>query len=206
MEDIIDKLGWKKASAILIGLSVLGLLFAVVSFSNSEKAIQNVGIKSGTDTTPGGEESSSNTTNNLPGTTGSAPAENLKTYTTDFFQISYPNHYRGIPYTPAKGILSNVKLEDMSSGRKIEILVFDASRSTSTLQQPFEMLKYTKSTVSANSLTGTMYKGYLPKVQLHEAAVFVSRGNTTVRIMATYNGAENKAFENEFESVVASLN
>lgn len=207
MEDIIDKLGWKKAAAILVGLSILGILFAVFSFSNTEKSIQNVGVKTGNNSTTNSGESTSNTKNNLPGTTSqSVPAENLKTYTTDFFQISYPSHYKGIPYSVSKGILSNVKLEDTVVSRKIEIVVFDSSRSLSSLQQPFEALKYTKSTVSANSLTGTMYKGYLPKVQTHEMAVLMSKGNSTIRVMTTYSGAVDTSFENEFNSIVQSLN
>jgi hypothetical protein len=206
MEGIIDKLGWKKAAIILVGLSILGILFALFSFSNSEKQIQNLGVKN----SPGNQGETRSSTdggskNNLPGS-AVTPAQNLKTYTTSYFQISYPEHYNGVPYTVSKGVLSNVKLVDPASSRTIEIVVFDSSTGMVQLARPFEAFKYVKSSIGLNALTGTMYKGSVSGTGLRELVVLVPKNNTTIRVMATYQGKEDVNFEKEFGSIVNSLN
>lgn len=205
MEEIIDRLGWKKAAIILVGLSILGILFALLSFSNSEKQIQEVSVKAGQKQQGESSTSTTGTNNNLPNG-GTVSAQNLKTYTTSYFQISYPEKYNGIPYTSSKGVLANLKLENPDSSKKIEIVVFDSSTSFTTLAQPFEAFKYPKSSIGLNALTGTMYKGSVAGTGIRELVVLVPKSNTTIRIMATYQGKEDVNFENEFSSIVNSLN
>lgn len=206
MEEIIDRLGWKKAAIILVGLSILGILFALLSFSNSEKQIQDVGVKAGPKQQGESSTSTTSSNNNLPNSGGAAPAQNLKTYTTTYFQISYPEKYNGVPYTASKGVLANLKLENPDSTKKIEIVVFDSSMSFTKLSQPFEVFKYAKSSIGLNALTGTMYKGSVAGTGIREVVVLVPKNSTTIRIMATYQGKEDVNFENEFNSIVNSLN
>lgn len=205
MEGIIDKLGWKKSAAILIGLSILGIIFSLLSFSNTEKQIQQVGVKTGPNQQGESKVSTSGTNNNLPAAT-KTPDRNLKTYTTQYFQISYPDKYNGVLYTNSKGVVSNIKLEDTLTSRKIEIIVFDASQSFTRLSQPFEALKYSKSSVGLNALTGTMYKGSIAGTDLRELVVLVPKNNMTIRVMVTYRGKVDQNFENEFDNIVGSLN
>lgn len=205
MEGIIDKLGWKKAAAILVGLSILGILFSVFSFSNTEKQIQNVGVKTGVKEQGESKMSSTGTNNNLP-ENGSNSGRNLKTYTTQYFQISYPDKYNGVPYTNSKGVLSYIKLEDASVSRTIEVIVFDSSTSAVQLSRPFEAMKFAKGTVTAGSLSGTLYKGTIAGANAREIVALFPKNNTTIRVMTTYQGAVDQNFENEFNSIVGSLN
>ncbi len=205
MEGLIDRLGWKKAGIILVGLSILGIIFSVLSFSNTEKQIQKVGVKTGSKQQGESGTSTTGTNNNLP-SGGSAPAQNLKTYTTAYFQISYPEKYNGVPYTASKGVLANLKLEEPSTSRTIEIVVFDSSTSITRLSQTFEAFKYAKSSVGLNALTGTMYKGSVAGTDLHELVVLVPKNNTTIRVMVTYRGKEDMNFEKEFDNIIGTIN
>lgn len=204
MEGIVDKLGWKKSAAILVGLALVGIIFSVLSFSNSEKQIQSVGVKTGVKNDQVGKGSTSGDNNNLP--SSATPAQKLKTYTTSHFQISYPDNYNGVLYDVSKGILDHVNLEDVVTAKKIEIVVFDASTGLSQLSRPFEAFKYAKSSVGLNALTGTMYKGSVGATGLNELVVLVPKNNTTIRVMTTYTGNEDANFENEFKSIVRTLN
>lgn len=205
MESIIDKLGWKKSALILVGLSILGILFSVFSFSNTEKQIQNVGVKTGVNQQGESKAPSTGSNNNLPGGK-TAPDRNLKTYTTPYFQISYPDKYNSVLYTNSKGVLSYIKLEGSSLSHDIEVIVFDSSMSLEQLSRPFEAMKFAKSTITAGSLTGTLYKGTIAGANGREIVALFPKNNTTIRVMTTYQGAVDEDFESEFSSIVGSLN
>jgi hypothetical protein len=192
VEDLINKIGWKKAAAILIIISLVGIVFVLSSFSNLDKtALQKKTELQKTLINSNFEETKT---------------PSSKTYNTPFYQISYPDNFEATLYEPTGDILSNVKLKDSMSGNQIEIITFPKGPYTMEfLAGPYKLNAYTEKTLSVNSLLGNEYINTKVKVNANELVAILAKESVLIRLQLTYPGLKNSKLENQFDDVLKSL-
>ncbi len=187
MEELVDKYGWQKVAAVLVIGSVLILGFVTVSFIDIDKVTNKTQSKTiAVRTTGTGEEE-----------------DNVRTYETPYYSISYPKAFTALPQT-TEGSLSSVKFEDTYNAT-IEIQVLDASTvKLVDLTKPYTNSSFTKST-NENSLGQvTEYSGAV--LGLHQRVALVVKGNNVIRFLGSYSGGSvNQANEKIFTDMISSF-
>lgn len=202
MEELIEKLGWKKVAVALILISVVALIFLFISFANMDKNIASKKVG----------EASVNSNENTNREITNAPKNNQatvlsKTYITPYYQISYPEDYEAILYTASNGILSNLKIKDKETDSLIEIVVFPlSSNSVVKFSEPYENAKnYMKKELTNGSLSGVEYVGGLNSVKSRELVALFQKESGIIRVQLSYGGDINKSLENRFDEILKSL-
>lgn len=193
MDDLLNKLGWKKVTALLIGACVLGFIYIVISMQQigNSKSQQNVNKISNGNSTGGSGGTSNNQT--------------LQTFSTPYYQISYPANFSVQPYQSSGNILSTLILSDVNShDARIDILTYSMTdNSMSAISKPFEGIGFVKSTIP-NGVVFTGRKTEEPK--FFERIAIIEKGTYVMRLFLTYRGeSKDSALEKAFDEIVASV-
>lgn len=197
MEDFITNLGWKKIAIISVGVALLGLVYVAISFntidSKSNKTKKENLIKNNYETTikKSGFETST-----------------VKTYTTPYFEISYPENYDVTLFTPVKGILSYVGLEEKDKKAKMLIRVYsDQEKNFDEVMSIFSPLPYKKTDIAIGKLTGVEMSGALGTTnKLQEKIVILRKENMVIQITFDYMAqVADEKLDAEYTAIVQSM-
>jgi len=202
MEDLIEKIGWKKMAIILIGVSLAGLIFVFLSLLNMDKTQTN---KIGNTITGNSGNANSNSFE-ITKTPQQKRSENsAKTYITPFYQIYYPESFSSILYS-SSGVLSSIALVNSNSSIRIEIIVLNSQEnSIESVTNPFIALGYEKIPFSSG-YSGVKYQGTIKSVPvLHETVVILMKDSNIVRMLLGYKGNYDSGIESTFDAIVNSL-
>jgi hypothetical protein len=204
METIFAKLGWKKVAALLIAVSLFGLVFVFFSLTDADKAAL-LNKKSG-------QIPSSNSGNSNLEITKAPQQKSLensaKTYITQYFEVSYPASFISAPGVEKSGTLNSLVLTDSKSNAKVEIRVFDSlTVSPQSLSQKFSVLGYKTATQNAQ-LPGQILEGKLSSggETLHEKVAILEKGNNVMQVICSYKSSiALPEKESEFNSILQSI-
>lgn len=204
MEELINKLGWKKVAVVLVVVSILGLIYVVASYNSVENNASTASKKKIPANNSHANENINREVTNAPSNTSSAPL--TKTYITPYYQISYPDNFEAKLFAPSGNIASNVQLIDKASANRIEIAAFTAEPNTmDILAQPYEVNAYIKRPITVNSLKGYEYINSKEKIKINERIAIFPKGQVLIRVLLSYPGLENKDLTNQFNSILQTF-
>lgn len=200
MEDLVAKYGWQKVGAVLVGVSILLMLFVVVSFADIDK-------KANDDQKKKAEQNQASQTTVRKINPFSQSGEGLKTYTGEHFAITYPETFQIEDYTPRSGVLSSVKLKDVQSNAIVEIAAFNPSvMNISQIGLSYENSGLTKRVYTHELGEATEYNGNVKGSELWQRIVFLQKGNTIIRFLGSYQGKSNsQLLDGLFSDIALSI-
>lgn len=209
MEEMIEKIGWKKLAIGLIGISLLGLLYVIFSFSTLDRSSNNASsARNGQNNIPI-ERNTSDTNFEVKKTTPSSETEKVelsKTFITPYYQISYPEIYAPTLYAEQEGVLNGLLLIDALGENRVEITVFDGNRtSIEKLSQIPISLGLIKGQTNVRQYLGESYSGVTPGMKVYEKIVLIKKGDTIVKFQLMELKGATKAGQEEFESILQSF-
>lgn len=192
MEGIIEKYGWKKVAIVLILLSLTGLVLIFTSFTRVDRrANQTFNERKIEEEKIRGNASDYNS--------GSNPD---RIYTTPFYIVTFPDYYELVPLIPSSGALHLLKLQDTGSSAVIEILVLSNSTLIDSFTQMYDGSGLTRREYNLPSGPVIEYSGKLLDTDIHHKVGFITKENTTIRFLGTYEGKE---YEEEIEQIFSDI-
>ena len=201
MEDLVDKLGWKKLAAIMIVVSVLFIIFVVVSSLN---------LPSGNEQTSEAEPAPTSTTDSGTSQPSNANTKKGKTlsYKNSLYSLEYPDSL-GLTVEQISEPGDSIVLKSDVKNERIGIQIYDAGTSSvGRLSQVFDAFGYASGSAVVSSVPAVEYKGILSgaNVPLRENAVIFEHNGKTYKIQLSYISAVfDPAIENRFSQIVGSF-
>lgn len=198
MENIIDKLGWKKITAVSAILATILLILVILTFPSTPK--ESAGGVIVPSQFPKAENENS---------TGQPTQDQTKLveYSNDIFTVSFPSEM-----SPSIGTVDNINtslfLKSDTKSQNIQVQVYESSNnSVENLSLPFIQLGLAKSTITVAGVQGLKFKGTsdnFPGLQ-KTGVIFAARGKL-FRIQFSYvSSAEDKVLDNNFVQLIDSF-
>jgi len=207
MEEIIEKIGWKKFAIGLIGVSLLGLVYVIFSFSSLDKSANSASsARQGQDSIPI-ITNSNNSNYEVNKTPSSSETVVLgKTFITPYYQISYPEIYAPTLYAEQEGVLNGLLLSDALGDSRVEISVFDNKATTiARLSEIPISLGLTKGQTNVGQYLGESYSGVSPGMKVYEKIVLIRKENVIIKFQLMQLTGPTKEGQTEFESILQSF-
>ena len=204
MEEIIEKIGWKKFAIGLIGVSLLGLVYVIFSFSSLDKSANSASsARQGQDSIPI-ITNSNNSNYEVNKTPSSSETVVLgKTFITPYYQISYPEIYAPTLYAEQEGVLNGLLLSDALGDSRVEISVFDNKATTiARLSEIPISLGLTKGQTNVGQYLGESYSGVSPGMKVYEKIVLIRKENVIIKFQLMQLTGPTKEGQTEFESIL----
>jgi len=209
MEEIIEKIGWKKFAIGLIGVSLLGLVYVIFSFSSLDKSANSASsARQGQNGIPV-TTNSDNSNYEVKKSPSSSETETVvlgKTFITPYYQISYPEIYAPTLYAEQEGVLNGLLLSDALGDSRVEISVFDNKATTiARLSQIPISLGLTKGQTNVGQYLGESYSGVSPGMKVYEKIVLIRKDNVIIKFQLMQLTGPTKEGQTEFESILQSF-
>lgn len=206
---MIEKIGWKKLAIGLIGISLLGLLYVIFSFSTLDRSSNNASsARNGQNNIPI-EKNTSDTNFEVKKTTPPSETEKVelsKTFITPYYQISYPEIYAPTLYAEQEGVLNGLLLIDALGENRVEITVFDSNvTSVEKLSQIPISLGLIKGQTNVRQYFGESYSGVTPGMKVYEKIVLIRKENVIIKFQLMELTGPTKEGQTEFESILQSF-
>lgn len=193
MDEIVAKYGWKKVGAVLVGVSILLLLFVILSFSDIDKKANEEQKKR--------KDSSSTTISETRINKIREGREKYYTHKTNYYELSYPASYT-LTELKNTSVLDSAKFTDSVSSAVIEVVVFGNSNGRlSELSLPYENSLFSKNTGAHTVGPMVEFAGILGG-KLHQKVVLITKGNTIIRLIGTY---EDENFDQVAEQIFSDM-
>lgn len=199
MDEIVAKYGWQKVGAVLVGISVLLLVFVIVSFADIDKKAN--------------EEQKKKSENNEVAQTSvrkinpfAQSGEGLKTLSNQYFLVLYPENFETEEYTDNSNSLASVKLSDKKSNAKVEVVALNKDNNISQMGKVYETMGLQKREFRHFLGNATEYSGTVGSSKLHQKVVFLTKGDTNIRFIGTYTDDQSdNLLDQMFSDIVLSL-
>ncbi|MDO8270173.1 MAG: hypothetical protein Q7T54_05905 [Candidatus Levybacteria bacterium] len=192
MDELISKYGWKKVAGVLVGVSVLFLLFVIVSFADIDKEANETQKK---------KDSSKTTQSETRINRIREGREKYYSHKTNYYDLSYPESYT-LAILNTASALSSVKFTDSASSAVIEVVVFENSGGRlSELSLPYENSMFTKSTGTHPVGPMVEFAGILGGT-LRQKVVLITKGDTVIRFIDTY---QDENFDQVAEQIFSDM-
>lgn len=201
MEQIIEKIGWKKSAAILIIISIVALLLLFTSLPGINHLPTAVSTQNQSGTSLSGSVGSGTTS-----TSNNNTANLFKTYITPYFQVSYPQNFSPTEYGKKEGLLFGLLLKDNASTTQIEITAYDKSKnSVSSLAKIPLAMGFAKNSIAVGKYQGESYVGGLKGTNLYEQIVIVEKPDAILKFHLMQPDGTTKEGQNAFSGLLTSL-
>ncbi len=200
MEELIEKIGWKKFGIIVVVLCFILLGFALLSFANIDKKQTDV-IKKKIEI-----EKQQSRTNSTKG--GGFTDIEFKPYVTPDYQLKYPSDFTTKSAEPSKGTKNSVLFVNNNSNASIFVEVFAKPQNTyEALIKPYLLSDYEP---EAQPLEFPTSVEFIPtKVEdplIHKKIDFIEKDNSIVKITLTYSSdGIDTEIERNFVKLLISL-
>lgn len=195
MEQLVEKLGWKKMAVIIV-VGCLGLMtFALLSLRDTGQ-VRDRGL-SGITPAP---------TNSSPGIikTQEGSITSLQ-YNSEVFSIAYPEGFQVISVTPNEGIQEYMRFVSPTS-KEISVVVFPRQNNTiDDLAKPYQSANYESRELMQNDMVGRYFTGNNPVLRLHEKVALFQKGYSIIRLQLSYSGETDGTIEAQYDAMLATL-
>ncbi len=199
MEEMIEKIGWKKFAIIVVVLCFVLLSFALLSFMNIDRKQTEVLKKK--------IETNKQQTNNSNKSEGFKNTE-FQPYITSDYQLKYPGDMTVQKAQPAIGAKSSVQFVNQNNNSSIFIEVFAKPKNSyEDLIRPYLLNNYEP---EAQPLSFENSVEFIPKKiedpLIHKKIDFVEKKDVIIKITLTYskNGLDTE-LERNFVKMMLSL-
>lgn len=193
MEQLLEKLGWKKFAGIIVVVTLIFLSVLLLSFQNldNQSVVNTKVIK---------EDRSNNSDQSRI-----ISEKNAFEYSNEYYSVLYPVEYGIVEFATSPPILSSLELVNDITSNRIQIVVFDREGNTvESLSPPYQNENFQGEVVEQNGMFGYKFVGGL--IDGHfQRVVLLQKGNSIIRVNLTYTGNRNTDLENDFDAIVASI-
>jgi hypothetical protein len=198
MEWIIEKLGWRKTSAILIILSVLAIVIIVFTFLNPSGLSSQGDLRS------------------LPSKNSQSPIVSRPTtfqtewvkYTSRSFELNYPSEY-GVDSMLREGSSESLVLYPPKKDATVSIQSYSSKlTSASKISVIFSTLGYKQDPVIVGGVSGTMFYGsvMVGDHRLQEQAVVIEANSLLYKFHISYESdVRDSDLEEHFKRIISSF-
>jgi hypothetical protein len=195
MEQLVEKLGWKKMAVIIV-VGCLGLTtFAIVSLRNAD----NVSVAGKSNLTPAPTNASPGIVKTQEGSITSVR------YNSEIFSIAYPESFQVVSVIPNEGISEYIRFVSPST-KEISVVVFSRQNNTiEDLSKPYQSAKYESKEIARSDMPGYYYKGGNSVLRLHEKVALFQKGYSIIRLQLSYVGDKDPVIEAQYDAMLASL-
>lgn len=194
MEQIIEKLGWKKMALIIAGVSLLFFLLMIFEIIQKNKEMGG----------DGNVKTEPVTKSDTPGSFSVPEAQKLKD---NYYSIEYPAYYN-ITREPQNGALEYTVLKDRVSNAQIKITVYDASANAlEKVELPYINAGYEPESYPINGHNVDEFvKIDEGNGRLFQKTDFIKKDGKIIKLDFTYSGSEpDFEAERDFIRMLSSL-
>lgn len=195
MEQLVEKLGWKKMAVIIV-VGCLGLTtFAIVSLRNAD----NVSVAGKSNLTPAPTNASPGIVKTQEGSITSVR------YNSEIFSIVYPEGFKLISVIPSESVQEYMRFVSPST-KEISIIVFSRQEnSIEDLSKPYQSAKYESKEIARSDMSGYYYEGENKALRLYEKVALFQKGYSIIRLQLSYAGEKDSVIESQYDAMLASL-
>lgn len=205
MEQIIEKLGWKKSAAILITISVVALILLFSSLPGINHLPTSTNGQNQSSTSFGGSSGQAGPRTS-PGINNNNTANLFKTYVAPYFQVSYPQNFSPTVYGKQEGLLYGVLLKDSTSSTQIEITAYDKSKNSlpALTRIPLAM-GFAKNSIAVGKFQGESYAGGVKGTNLFEQIVFLEKPEAIIKLHLMQAEGASREGQDAFSGLLTSF-
>jgi hypothetical protein len=212
MQKFFEDLGWKKVAIILVVISILFLVFVVISFKQptNESTSTNQNQSDNNPTSAPNVTSSPNAASPVP--SSAAPKQKWQSYKGLKFSINYP-----VGFTSAETPISNTGRSVVFSlpGGSVQVYVeYDSAGVTSVakLASVFNTLNYSSTVVNIAGQSALKYSGSTPSgatSKSYDTAYIFQKNDIVYKLQLTYERDNSTIYyedwDKTFDSMVSSF-
>lgn len=196
MEQLLEKLGWKKLAIIIVGVSLVFLIFVMSSifYTNQGPASKN--------------ESAKNKEKNAGNSKGSFSVPSSGNFTNQYYSIDYPSYFIVEKGNKKEGTLSYTSFKDKSSNAKIDVTVIDSKvQPIEIAEKPFINSSYEPESYPVGNMNvDEFFKIDEGGERVVQKVIFVQKNGKIIQADFTYSGeSPDYELERDFVKMISSI-